>query len=140
LINSLGSNVEIFRAYSDNVLQGCAIIPYSEYAAFYLFGGSIADPVLGSMNLLHWIALLHFKDKGVKVYDFVGARIKPQAGSKLEGIQRFKERFGSTLSQGFLWKYPYNRPMYHLYRVLMKIRLKRLHLDIIDQENAHNAE
>lgn len=132
LIESLGDNVEICMAYHNGEPQGCAVIPFSKYCAYYSYGGSISNPLLGSINLLHWEAIKYFKYLDVKKYDFVGARIKPEPDSKLEGIQRFKSRFGPTMKQGFLWKVIINRKKYWLYNVLYKI--KNSEGDIIDQE------
>jgi hypothetical protein len=137
LITSLGKYVEIFVAYNDNEPQGCAVIPYSEYCAYYLWGGSSNKPFQGSMNLLQWEIIKHFKSIGVKKYDFVGARISPQEGSRLEGIQRFKVRFGATMRTGFLWKYICNPISYKLYRSASKIKnwnYRSIQGDIIDQE------
>lgn len=108
MMKQLDKNIEIFTAWHDNKIQGCAIIPFSQYSAYYLYGGSSANPFSGSMNLLHWEAIKYFKNKNVKQYDFVGARLNPPPGSKLEGIQRFKSRFGGQMKEGYLWKMPIN--------------------------------
>lgn len=134
MIDSLGEYLEIFVACYNDSPQGCAIIPFSKFGAYYLYGGSIDQPLLGSMNLLQWHAIKHFKALGVKVYDFVGARIKPQEGSKLEGIQRFKSRFGSEMKHGYLWKVPLKPGKYELFKFLHYLKTKSP-LDIIDQEN-----
>jgi lipid II:glycine glycyltransferase (peptidoglycan interpeptide bridge formation enzyme) len=49
---------------------------------------------LGSSNLLQWEIIKKLKSLGVREYDFVGGRVEVPKGSKLEGIQRFKQRFG----------------------------------------------
>jgi len=35
-------------------------------------------------------------------------RINPEPGSKQEGLKSFKERFGTELIQGFMWKQSLN--------------------------------
>ena len=59
-------------------------------------------------------------------------------GSKLEGIQRFKERFGGELKKGFIWKYPVNGLKYFLFqiftRVFYLIKFQKYEGDIIEQE------
>ncbi len=134
LVFNLHEHVEIFVATFCGQYQGCAIILYSEYAAYYLLGGSIEKPVLGSLNLLHWVAINYFKDLGVGIYDFVGARIGPPKNSKLEGIQKFKERFGGKMNEGYIWKYIYSNLKYCMYAALVQMKSKQAWVDIIDQE------
>jgi hypothetical protein len=143
LIDSLGNYVEIFVAFKGKEPQGCAVIPYSEFCAYYLWGGSSSNPFQGSMNLLQWEIIKHFKSIGVKKYDFVGARISPDEGSRLEGIQRFKVRFGAIMRTGYLWKYVCNPVNYKLYKSASKIKnwnKKSPSEDIIDQEIKKKAD
>jgi hypothetical protein len=138
----LGDRLAVFTAFAEGRPQGCAMFPYSRQGAYYSFGGSIEKPELGAMNLLHWTAIRHFKAAGVAKYDFVGARIKPAEGSKLEGIQRFKSRFGATLRTGMLWKCALKREKYYFYRLLQKAKgfpRPSSTGDIIDQELARNG-
>jgi len=127
----LGENVKIFVAEYDNHPQGCLVIPFSEYSAYYVYGGSSPSPVVGANNLLHWTAMQEFKRLGVKRYDFVGVRINPDKGSKQEGLKMFKERFGGELHQGYMWKYPINRVKFSVYN--LAVRLLRGG-DIVDNE------
>lgn len=134
IIESFGENILIFLAYYQGKPIGCGIFPYSKYSSYYQYGGSMTGVPLGTMNLLHWEAIKYFKTIGVERYDFVGARLFPEPGSKYEGIQRFKERFGSQLEVGYLWKMPLSHK-YLIYRLLKKIQISKS-LDIIDQEMA----
>lgn len=127
----LKGNVKIFVADYQGVAQGCAVVPYSDYGAYYLYGGSIANPLTGATNLLQWEAIRTFRNLGVKRYDFVGIRINPEKESKQEGLVMFKERFGGQLNQGFMWKYSLQSLKYVIYS--MAVRLLRGG-DIIDQE------
>jgi len=106
-------------------------MPFSQFAAYYFYGGSAPNAFLGSLNLLHWRAIKYFKSLGVKYYDFVGARINPK--KELEGIQRFKSRFGGEFKKGYLWKYPLNKWKYGLYKPLFYLKNRRKG-DIIDEE------
>lgn len=113
-------------------VHGAVFMPWNSQCCYYLYGGSCDKPHGGAMNLLHWKSMLHMKSMGVRFYDFVGARINPAPGSKYEGIQRFKERFGSTLSRGYLWKLalrPFKTKLYE-----WALRLRGGYTDIIDQE------
>jgi hypothetical protein len=136
IINALDTHIEIFSAYKDDRFQGCAVIPFNVESAFYLWGGSVEKPELGAMNLLQWEAMKYFKALGVREYNFVGARLKPESGSKLEGIQRFKSRFGAKLKTGYLWKMPLNPFKYFLFNLIISIKNfgKGSIKDIIDQE------
>jgi hypothetical protein len=106
MVNGLGPFVEVFIAEYEDALQGCAVIPFSNHSAYYVYGGSAPETLTGATNLLQWEAIRHFRDLGVKRYDFCGVRIDPDKGSKQAGLMMFKERFGPRLVQGFMWKYP----------------------------------
>lgn len=130
-VHGLNKNVKIIVATYEGVVQGCAVIPYSQHSAYYLYGGSIPHPLSGSMNLLQWEAIKMFRNLGVKRYDFVGVRINPTEGSKQEGLMTFKQRFGGYLSKGFMWKYSLSPLKYAVYSQTIK------HLrggDIVDAE------
>jgi hypothetical protein len=108
IVDGLGDYIKILIAEHQSNIQGCVVIPFSNNSAYYVYGGSIPDPVAGAMNLIHWEAIQMFRSLGVKRYDFCGVRINPEKGSKQEGLKIFKERFGPRLVQGYMWKYPLN--------------------------------
>jgi lipid II:glycine glycyltransferase (peptidoglycan interpeptide bridge formation enzyme) len=129
---------KFYIAVKDDVIQGSAILPYNKYGAIYLYGGSISRPYTGSLNFMHYQAMCDLKKEGVKQYDFMGARPNVEKNSKLEGIQRFKSRFGGELQKGYLWKYELNPFKVKLIYLLQTIKAKmnnREYLgDAIDQE------
>jgi hypothetical protein len=130
-VHGLNENVKIIVANYEGVAQGCAVTPYSQHSAYYLYGGSIPHPLSGAMNLLQWEAIKTFRNLGVQRYDFVGVRINPSEGSKQDGLMTFKQRFGGYLSKGFMWKYSLNPLKYTIYNQAVK------HLrggDIVDAE------
>ena len=129
-------HMDYWVASFEGELQGAAILLWSENrSAYYMFGGSAVKPHAGAMNLLHWSAMKLMKERGVKYYDFVGARINPDEGSKYEGIQRFKSRFGGELKKGYLWKMPLNKFKYKLFCWLVAAKQGRNYCgDVIDQE------
>jgi hypothetical protein len=108
IINGLGKNVKVFIADYQGTAQGCAIVPYSKHTAYYVYGGTAPNPLTGATNMLQWEAIKYFSKQGVKRYDFCGARINPEKGSKAAGLVMFKERFGPQLIQGYMWKYSIN--------------------------------
>lgn len=135
----LGEQLCFYVVKKENVIQGCAVIAWKKGdKALYLYGGSIPSPSAGALNFLQWSILLDMKKEGVLLYDLVGARINPAKGSKYEGIQRFKERMGAALIQGYLWKLPINRFMYLVYNSLILIRNfkyeQKLVRDVVDEE------
>ena len=131
MVKGLGDNIKILVAVHEGSVQGCVVIPYSKHSAYYVYGGSIPEPVSGLMNLLHWEAMCMFRSLGVQRYDFVGVRIKPEKGSKQEGLSMFKERFGGQLVKGYMWKYPLKKWQYVVYD--SAVRLTRGG-DIVDAE------
>jgi lipid II:glycine glycyltransferase (peptidoglycan interpeptide bridge formation enzyme) len=104
MIGGLEVNVHLLVAESHDQVQCCAVIAFSQHAAYYLYGGSIPQAVPGSMHLLHWEAIRLYRRLAVRRYDFCGARIKPSPGSKAAGLAAFKQRFGAELDQGYMWK------------------------------------
>ena len=130
-VRGLGENVKILIADHQGTVQGCLVIPFSDYSAYYVYGGSIPEPITGATNLLHWEAMREFKELGVGRYDFVGVRINPEKGSKQEGLMMFKERFGGQLVQGYMWKYAIHPLKYAVYH--LAVRLLRGG-DIVDAE------
>ncbi|MEG0518896.1 MAG: peptidoglycan bridge formation glycyltransferase FemA/FemB family protein [Bacteroidales bacterium] len=134
-------NVDYWLAEYNGKIEGSAIILWGENnKAYYMYGGSSVKPHAGAMNLLHWEAIKKMKERNVLYYDFVGARINPKEGSKYEGIQRFKSRFGGDLQEGYLWKYILNKFKYRLFCFLLFARsMGKYTGDIIDQERKRNS-
>ena len=99
---------------------------------------------LGENHLLHWQAIKDAKQNGIKYFDFIGARINPEPGSKQEGIQKFKKYFGGELVKGYLWKMPIRKFKYYFYNFLVRckyfIKFKKYKGDIIDQEIRRKKE
>lgn len=126
-------------AYHNGNAQGALLAPYTKYCCYYVYGassGTITES--GSINFLHWKTMLLMKERGVKLYDFVGARLSDVSNTRLEGIQSFKERFGCELKKGYLFKtdiHPMKCKTFDLLlRTSNKIRGKKAFKDIIDQE------
>lgn len=103
-VSALGQYIEVFIAEYQGTIQGCAIMPFSNYSAYYTFGGTAQKSLLGSSNYLQWEAIRHFRSLGVRRYDFNGVSLNPDKGSKQAGIMMFMERFGASQVQGYMWK------------------------------------
>ena len=131
LVDTLGDNVRVLVAEYEGVVQSCAVIPFSTHSAYYMHGGNIASPLTGASNFLQWEAMRLFRGLGVRRYDFFGARIDPDKGSKAEGIMKFKERFGGEFTQGYMWKWSFRPMKYAMYAVAARVRSGG---DVVDQE------
>ena len=126
-LQPMGDNVDYWIARdSDGNLQGSAIFFWNKgYSCYYMHGGSTAHTKPGAMNLLMWEAMKCMKERGVKIFDCVGARITTEPGSKLEGIQRFKSRFGAEMKVGYMFRVVIHKFSFALYT--MKTTLLYLH-------------
>ena len=127
----LGNNVKILIAFSEGVPQGCAVIPFSNYSAYYLYGGSIPKPISGATNFLQWEAIKMFRNLGVQRYDFVGVRISSDLAGKQLSLMKYKQRFGGQLAQGYIWKYSLRPLSYSIYSIAVQLLRGG---DIVDQE------
>lgn len=122
-----------------DVAQGGLFVPYSKAGAFYVYGAS-AESVTptGAINFLHYETIMQLKERGACKYDFVGARLSDVSGTKLAGIQRFKERFGGQLERGCLWKLDLHPAKARVFDTLARGKAavlgRKPGADIIDQE------
>ncbi|MGC8893095.1 MAG: lipid II:glycine glycyltransferase FemX [Candidatus Saccharicenans sp.] len=132
MIINLGEYVKVMLVEYQGQIQGCAIIPFSLYRAYYLYGGTALKPLTGSMNFLQWQSILKFKSMGVRSYDFCGARIAPDEDSKAARLIMYKERFGGKFYGGYIWKYSINPIKSIVYNVGIKLLRNG---DIVDAEH-----
>lgn len=130
-VQGLNENVKIFVADYQGTVQGCIVIPFSDHSAYYVYGGSIPEPITGATNLLHWEAIRYFLELGVKRYDFVGVRVNPGKSSKQEGLSQYKQRFGGQLVHGYMWKYSFHPLKFAVYTLAVRYLRGG---DIVDQE------
>jgi len=116
-ILSLGSNVEVFVAEHAGVIHGCMVSPFSAHSAYNWYAGSVAEPVFGAMQLLHWEAMRYFRGIGVRRFNFQGVRVNPDKGSKQEGIMTYKKGFGGEFVKGCMWKYAFHQIKASVYSI-----------------------
>lgn len=139
-IDKLGDNAIIYMAYLDGEPQSAALYYFNEQMCYYMHGVNKNGPHIGSGNLLQWQAMMDMKAQGVKKFSFVGCRINEDEDSKYHGIQRFKERFGGPVVQGYMFKKVLNPFMFGLSQFLTRfMNLKRIgkfvpNTDTIDAE------
>ena len=132
LRSNLPNNSLFFRALKDGELQGTAIVIFDEKKGFYMYGGSAEKPYSGSLNLLQFEAMKYLQDRGAREYDLVGARIKVEPGSKYEGIQRFKSRFGARLVQGYAFRTVVHPVKFRAFNALTALYLRSRGYDYQD--------
>jgi hypothetical protein len=130
-VRGLGNNSKILIADCNGVPQSYAVFGFSNYCAYAIYAGNIDNQQQGANKLLYWEAIRLFKGLGVQRYDFVGARINPEKGSKQESINALKKRFGANLKQGYIWKYSIKPLKYKLYNIAAQWRSGG---DIVDAE------
>lgn len=109
--------------YHNGLPQGGVFIPYSKYAGYYLYGGSVErSSINGAIKALHWEVIQQLKSKGVKTYVLGGARMGNLSNTKYHGIQQFKMGFGSQLTEGLIWKQDINKIKCSIYDMLYYLR------------------
>jgi hypothetical protein len=130
-IEGLGEYGKLVVAEYQGNLESCVIYAFSDYCAYAVYAGNIVRQHQGANKLIYWEAFRLFQQLGVQRFDFVGARIDPEKGSKQEAINLFKQRMGARLTRGYIWKYAL-RPL----RSLAYTRAVRLLRggDIVDKE------
>jgi hypothetical protein len=138
-LKAMPGNVHLAVAYFNEEAVGAIFNIYNDCGAYYLYGcSSDTTHASGAIKYLHSDAMKLFCEKGVRQYDFVGARLSNVEGTKLHGIQAFKSRFGSQLMEGLIWKKDINLLKCKISDNLLYVRAKLtnsfLPKDIIDQE------
>lgn len=141
LCANAAENVLVATCYINNELQGGVFLIWTSYSAYYLHGASGNTPLSdGAIKYLHYWCMCYLKRQGAERYDFVGARLSDVSGTKLEGIQNFKKRFGSELEPGFLWKKDISPFVCRAYDSLLHLKLTlkgaKFPQDIIEQERS----
>ncbi|HRG59315.1 MAG TPA: peptidoglycan bridge formation glycyltransferase FemA/FemB family protein [Bacteroidia bacterium] len=129
----------ILNLYYQNQLEGGAIVIYTKKEAYYLYGGA-NNPTIqnGSIKLLQFEIIKKLKKNGVKKYIWGGCRLSDVSGTKQQGMQEFKLRFGSEIKKGYLWKIDIHKGYCFWYDLLIsfqhKLKGKTFIGDVIDYE------
>jgi hypothetical protein len=134
--HGLGENGKLLKAEYQSIAQSYCLFGFSNYCAYAIYAGNIFPQHQGAIKLMQWEAIRLFRSFGVRKFDFVGARINPEKGSKQDSINMMKKRFGAILSEGYMWKYSLRPWRSFLYSI--GVRLLRGG-DIVDQE-AHKLK
>jgi hypothetical protein len=105
-MQGLGKYGKLLVTEYQGVIQSCVIYAFSDCCAYAVYAGNIPRQHQGANKLIYWEAFRLFQQLGVERFDFVGARIDPEKGSKQEALNLFKQRMGARLTRGYIWKYP----------------------------------
>lgn len=143
IMKGLKDNIVLFVAEKDGVPQSGGMFYYNDLISYYLHGASISRPEPGATNFLLWRAMMYFKDKGVREFSFVGYHYDPEPGSKLDGIQKFKGRFGGMLEKSYNFRYVQSPIAYKIYCFAMQLKKRKpfqKYQDAIDLQVAKYPE
>ncbi|MBF0294840.1 MAG: peptidoglycan bridge formation glycyltransferase FemA/FemB family protein [Magnetococcales bacterium] len=121
LRRELDGRVLFWSAVHRGELQAALVLPYDGLTGYYLHGASRTGGVPGASNLLHWEAMRHLRSAGVGRYDLGGAR-ETTDDPRLEGIFRFKQRFGGVFVHCYHWKKVVSLPRERLHALLFALR------------------
>jgi lipid II:glycine glycyltransferase (peptidoglycan interpeptide bridge formation enzyme) len=132
-------NCTVTSLYYDGDIEGSLLVTHNSKEAYFLFGGAVYPTKSnGSIKYLHWEVVRKLKQKNVKKAILGGYRLSDVKGTKLNGIQEFKIRFGAEIKKGFLWKMDLNPSMAKLYDNLTALQAKlkgnKIQIDVIDYE------
>jgi hypothetical protein len=132
-------NMLVLNVYCDGSHEGGTIVTFNQNEAYYLNSGVARKTIIrGSNRYLQYEALKFLIEKGVKRYVFGGCRLSDTQGTKLDEIQEFKLRFGSTIKRGYIWKMDidsfYCKMFDSLIAIQCKLRGAKIPIDTIDYE------
>ena len=113
LVNCLAeNNCRIAVAQKGNEIYGAALVLFNGDEAYYFQSGAMENcPNPGANKLLQLEIMKWLKSVGVKRYVMGGYRLGDVTGTKYDGIQKFKMRFGAEVEKGFhfyttiTWRY-----------------------------------
>jgi lipid II:glycine glycyltransferase (peptidoglycan interpeptide bridge formation enzyme) len=133
------TNCIITSLYYDGEVEGSLLVTHNSKEAYFLFGGATyPSKSNGSIKFLHWEVVRKLKQQNVKKAILGGYRLSQVKGTKLNGIQEFKIRFGAEVKKGFLWKMDLNPTMTKLYDMLISLQARikgnKIQVDVIDYE------
>lgn len=106
-----GAQLLLAGAYRGEVLEAAAIVPWDQQTGFFLHGASRDWSTPGAATLLQWAIMQRLRELGVGGYDLGGA-LESGDTPRLEGIYRFKRRFGGIFVPCWYWERP-GHPLAH---------------------------
>jgi hypothetical protein len=132
LKENLKDKVRFYVSKKDEKLEGALVLIINEDRALCMYAGSVKKPIRGSINILHYQAMLDMQKLGLKIYDFVGARLDLDKNSKFYGIQRFKKKFTKNMEVGYSFRVIIHPIKFKMFNLLAKVYLKAIGYDYED--------
>lgn len=118
---NLAGHVLLAGAYHAGTLQAGLIVPFDDVRGYFLHAAMLPGGTPGASNLLHWEMIKALKSKGIAEYDLGGAR-RETDDPRLQGIFKFKERFGGDFLDCYYWEKVLDNRAYTAYNILMRLR------------------
>ncbi len=130
LTNSLGEkSCAIAVVKKGDEIYGAALVLVNGSEAYYFQSGAAENcPYPGANKLLQLEIMKWLKGRGVTRYVMGGYRQGNVKGTKYEGIQKFKLRFGAEVEEGFhfytqiSWRYTLYKNLLQAYLTLRKVK------------------
>jgi len=105
-------------------IYGATLLLFDSKHCYYFYSGKMENcPYPGANKLMHFEIMKWLKSKGIERYVLGGYRLGDIKGTKYDGIQKFKMRFGAQVYIGFHFYTPITW-RYFLYKGLVGIYLK----------------
>lgn len=121
--NFLAGNVNFGISSINGINESGILNIFDHKNAYGLYGGTSDKPILsGSNKLLIFESAKVFKDMGIKSFVLGGYRDSRLTDEKHNGIQEFKLRFGSDISEGYHFIKIINPIRYNLFTLALKIK------------------
>jgi hypothetical protein len=121
LQQTLGEHLIVQTATDrDSRVIGFVLFVTDGAIAFALTRGQKRDAPRGTGQFLMWESLKHLKSKGIKTFDWCGAR-KSTEDKRLAGISRFKKEFGGEFLDCYYHITGINGLKYNAYVFLRKL-------------------
>ena len=125
LVENLGEkNCRIAVVKKGSEIYGASLVLFNAHEAYYFQSGAMDNcPHPGANKLLQLEIMKWFKQQGVRRYVMGGYRLGDVGGTKYDGIQKFKMRFGADVEKGFHF-YTEITWRYRVYKNVLKWYLK----------------
>lgn len=94
---------------------------YNKYSILNLTTSTEKGQKLQAMPFLYWKMIEYSKDLGLNYFDLGGYDSEAKKGSKMDNINKFKERFGGKITEQPIYSTKYR---YAAFRSLLKIKKK----------------
>jgi len=121
---------KIFFVKKDRkIIAGGALLFNHDYTILNLTASNEEGQKLQAMPFLYWNLILFSKNLGKKYFDLGGYDKEAKEGEKTYNINKFKERFGGTITEQPIystnWRYPFLRKLIRKFKFLKNLYNKK---------------